>query len=181
MENQTEIWKDIPGYEGLYQVSNLGNVKSCSRIRKGGRYNCVRTYKEKQLKNIKNPYGYIYVQLYGENHTKKYFTHRLVALAFVLNPEKKPSVNHINGIKHDNRVENLEWVTHSENTIHAFKTNLIKIKHGEDSNNSKLTEKQVLEIREYKGIISQSKLGKIYGVGQDTICRIMTRRNWKHI
>ena len=181
MENQKEIWKDVPGYEGLYQVSSLGNVKSCSRIRKGGRHNCVRTYKEKQLKTTKSPYGYIYVQLYGENHTKKYFTHRLVALAFIPNLENKPSVNHINGIKHDNRVENLEWVTHSENTKHAFNTNLIKIKHGEDSNNSKLTEKQVLEIRKYQGIISQAKLGEIYGVGQDTICRIMTRRNWKHI
>ena len=181
MENQKEIWKDIPGYERLYQVSNLGNVKSCSKIRKGGRYNCVRTYKEKQLKTTKNPYGYIYVQLYGKNHTKKYFIHRLVALAFIPNPENKSSVNHINGIKHDNRVENLEWVTHSENTKHAFKNNLIKIKKGEDSKSAKLTEKQVLEIRKYKGIISQSKLGEIYGVGQDTISRIINRHNWKHI
>ena len=105
-----EIWKDIPDFEGCYQVSQLGEVK---RLINNEKYN-NRT--EKVLKVDKCKFGYCRVNL----KRKKYLVHRLVASVFIPNPENKQEVNYINGIKSDNRVENLEWTTRSENTIHAI-------------------------------------------------------------
>jgi hypothetical protein len=106
-----EIWKDIKGYEGLYQVSNLGNVKSL-------KYNQQNIVKELEL--VKTTKGYRTVNLKG----KVILVHRLVAETFVPNPENKKIINHINGIKNDNRAMNLEWCTPSENTQHAYRTGL---------------------------------------------------------
>ena len=100
-----EIWKDIPGYEN-YQISNLGNVKSL---------NYLRTGKEKLLKPGLSSSGYYFVPL-CKNGEKKYFrVHRLVALAFIPNPDNKPCVDHINGDRLDNREKNLRWCTNKEN------------------------------------------------------------------
>ena len=104
-----EIWKDIKGYEGLYQVSNLGRVKSLERY---DSYN--RKVDEKILKTKEN-LGYIYVNLHKNGIQKGYKVHRLVAEAFIPNPDNKPCVDHINTIKDDNRVDNLRWVTYEEN------------------------------------------------------------------
>lgn len=106
-----EVWKDIEGYEGLYQVSNLGRIR--------------------RDKKIKKPHvdhgGYLTVWLCKHSVQKCLKVHRLVASAFLSNPEGKRTVNHINGVKTDNRVENLEWATHSENINHANKTGLRKV------------------------------------------------------
>lgn len=118
-----EIWKDIKGYERLYQVSNLGRIKSLERkvisYNRGRTYE--RTYPEKILKQAKDKDGYVQVNLSknGKGRTRK--VHRLVAQAFISNFEEKPEVNHINGIRDDDRVDNLEWCTSSENNIHAYK------------------------------------------------------------
>lgn len=108
-----EIWKDITGYEGLYQVSNLGNIK---RINGSARCLKDRTLVIKTKEN-----GYCFVCLCKNNSLKYPHIHRLVALAFIPNPEKKSQVNHKNGIKNDNRLENLEWSTPSENGLHSFR------------------------------------------------------------
>lgn len=119
MANLSEIWVPIPEYEGLYEISSLGRGKSLSRP----------GYRRKEPKII-NPstdrYGYLYTSLTKSGvgvHSKM---HRLVALAFIPNTENKPSVNHKNGIKTDNRLENLEWATYSEQRIHAIRILYVK-------------------------------------------------------
>lgn len=117
-----EEWKQILGYEGLYEISNTGLVKSLDRVK--GVNGQRQTQKGRILKPAVNSSGYLTVRLgVGGEYTSKYI-HRLVAEAFILNLYSKEQVNHINGIKTDNRTSNLEWVTSSENTKHAFNTGL---------------------------------------------------------
>lgn len=124
-----EIWKDINGYNGLYQVSNNGNVKSLERMCRqfNGHCYCNRKVTEKILKGRKDTKGYLQVELSKNGKQRKYLVHKLVAMMFIPNPHNKPQINHINGRKNDNRVDNLEWVTPSENVIHAYKTGLLNI------------------------------------------------------
>lgn len=117
-----EIWKDIEGYEGLYQVSNMGRIKSLERYKENhGKLQKV----EEKIKtiNIKNS-GYQFVQLYKNNKYKNLMVHRLVAQAFIPNVDNKPQINHIDGNKLNNNVTNLEWCTNSENNKHAWNTGL---------------------------------------------------------
>lgn len=134
-----EVWKDIAGYEGLYQISNLLRIKSLERffeVTRCGRVNKI-CQKEKILKCTPNGGGYYYVGLYKDNKKTTLRLHRLIAKAFIPNPNNKPHINHINGIKTDNRIENLEWVTHSENIQHAYNTGLKTAPKGDKSATSK--------------------------------------------
>ena len=118
-----EIWKDVVGYEDLYFVSNLGRIKSATK-RTHGETN--RLLKECILRQYIDGVGYIYVALSKNVKSMKYKVHRLVALAFIINfePAIKKYVNHKNGIKSDNTLPNLEWMTSGENQVHAYKTKL---------------------------------------------------------
>lgn len=118
-----EMWKDIPGYEGYYQVSNFGQVRSVDRERidKLGRRLHV---KGKVRKLATSQDGYLEVDLNCNGIVKYMRVHRLVAITFIPNPENKPEVNHKDGDKKNNRMSNLEWVTTTENIRHAIQTGL---------------------------------------------------------
>lgn len=123
-----EIWKDIKGYEGLYQISDLGNVKSLPRTRISKIQKNPTKIKEKILKlciRSKN-YKYYVCNLSKNGKGKNYTVHRLVAETFIENFENKTQVNHKDGNRLNNKVDNLEWVTPKENTIHAWKNGIVK-------------------------------------------------------
>ena len=117
----TEIWKSCPGFETLYEVSTFGNVRS------------KKTNKPKKGRD--NGHGYLSVAIYKNNKCSNKYIHRLVAETFIPNPDNKPQVNHKNGNKGDNRVENLEWCSSSENAQHAIK--VLKTKPGRGSRKAK--------------------------------------------
>jgi len=116
--HQQEEWRDIKGYEGRYQVSNMGRVKSLERTitKKNGRNQSIQ---ERILKSETERTGYLRVTLYNSSGKMKRLVHRLVCEAFHENPKKKPEVNHINENKTDNQACNLEWVTRKENNNHG--------------------------------------------------------------
>lgn len=120
---KNEVWKDIPNYIGLYQINNYGNVKSLKRLEKSG--NKIRKRNEKTLKQ-RATHGYKYVILSKESKAKTFRVHRLVAEIFIPNPNNYPQVNHKDGNKANNSVDNLEWCTCEYNIKEAYRLNLCK-------------------------------------------------------
>lgn len=141
----------------------------------------------KPLKARKNSQGYLRVSVHKNGQRKRYFCHRLVAKAFIPNPLDKPEVNHKDGNPLNNNLSNLEWVTSSENKLHAYRTGLRKPSpnYGEDCGTSKLKEEDVLHIRsvakESGRYYGRKKLAKKYGVSENAIKYVVNGRTWNHI
>lgn len=172
-----EIWRDVVGYEGIYQVSNNGIVKSLKRPNSLG---VIR--KERILKPAINKRGYRFI---ATQDCKSKVIHRLVAEAFIgPAPTEKHIINHKNAIKTDNRVDNLEWVTQRENVIHALKLGLRVTHNGEAHHNASITNKQANEIRELykkknKWDCTHKKLAEKYGVSTSVIYKILKGISYK--
>lgn len=158
-----EIWKDVAGYEGLYQVSNMGRVKSLARTRNmnlpwGG----IAPVNER-IRKFGKSLGYQNITLSKNGVNERIRVHKLVAMTFIPNPRGCTQINHKNGDKHDNRVENLEWVTPSENQRHAIETGLRKdafrrkkVNHYDRDGNFIRSWNGYVEIRDALGIPCQS-------------------------
>ena len=159
-----ETWKQFKNT--TYCVSNLGSV-----------YN---TYNGQTLKPFPNSNNYLMVDLFHDTIKQRVAVHRMVAIAFIPNPEMKEFVNHIDGNKQNNRVENLEWVTPSENSLHAVQTGLSA--RGEAKTLAKLTEKDVLEIQAaFEAGAKDFELAAKYGVTSGVISSIRLGKTWKHV
>ncbi|HTQ65351.1 MAG TPA: NUMOD4 motif-containing HNH endonuclease [Puia sp.] len=178
MVSSKEEWKDVVGYEGLYKVSSFGKVFNYSKSWLSGRW-ITRTLHEQECKYYLDKKGYVILNLRKNKVQKLHKLHRIVATAFIANPENKLTVNHINGIKSDNSVANLEWATQKENMVHAWSNNLMNQKKGENHHNSKLKTDDVLKIRDSK--ISDYELARQYGMSRSAIQAIKKRRRWQHI
>jgi hypothetical protein len=160
-----EIWKRINGYPN-YEISTLGNVKS---------YACGR---DKLLLKIKGSNGYYFVNLSNKGKAYPINIHRLVAENFIPNQNDTLQVNHINGVKTDNRIENLEWVTLSENIKHAYRTGIFKNR-GEFHKMSKLNREDVNEIKKLLlSTLSQKKIAAIFNVDQAVISNIKLNKSY---
>jgi hypothetical protein len=168
-KQEEERWVDIAGYEGVYQVSTQGRVRSLDRTAKGRNGVIKGKIKHQGISNS----GYCTTGLYLNGKLRTVLVHRLVANAFVKNPNNLPEVNHLNEDKTDNTYTNLEWSTRSGNALHS-----VRKFRGSNSGTSKLTEEQVVEIIDLLGVMPQTEIGKLYGVSNHTIHKIKSGGNW---
>jgi len=177
-------WKALPSYEGLYEISINGEIKSLERIVTDTFFGKqrIRVLREIIMKNGKSSKGYPQTHLRKNLETKTWEIHRLVAKACIPNPNNLPQINHIDGNPMNNHVSNLEWCTQSHNQLHANATGLRTSQKGEANTQSKLTELQVIEIRRLNSSgISMRELGRRFGVSYPVIRNIVLRKKWNHI
>lgn len=173
MAKVNEIWLPIDGTNGAYEISNHGRVKRLGND-KGKGY----PKNDRYLPPNKDKYGYYRASMPINGVIKTIKIHQLVSRHFIPNPECKKTVNHINGIKTDNHVDNLEWCTHAENNIHAFTTGL-KNATGVNNGRCKLTDIQVVEIFNAKG--RYIDIAKLYNISDSLVGCIKRKENWTHL
>ncbi len=188
---ENEIWKAIPDYEGLYEASNLGKIRSLDRKIKHKRYDFINV-KGKILSPRLDKDGYETVVLCKDTEKKYARVHIFVAKTFIPNPNNLPEVNHYDNIRNNNNIKNLLWGTCQSNQFHRHKT----WSHSSTDNNpsgrnmtiamslakaTKLNPENVEKIRELynTGKYTQEQLGKIFGITRNHICLVVNNRIWK--
>lgn len=175
-----EVWKGIPGYEQYYEASSIGNVRRIKRSLKN------RGMLNKHLSKCISGNGYLAVSLFSEGKPKRlFYIHRLVAATFIDNPENKKEVNHKNGIKTDNTIANLEWVTAKENTRHSLQMGFKDQSNTWGENHPKAllnTEKVKCILFEWEnGERDIKKIATQYRVSKKAIEKVVKRLTWKHV
>ncbi len=171
-----EIFRPIKGYEGYYEVSNLGKVKNLAKEWSVGRKG------DTILRAGHRKIGYDFVVLCVDKVKKYASVHRLVAEHFCDNPNSFPDVNHKNGMKGDNRAENLEWCTQSYNVQHAYDNGLKVGSRGEENGSARFKSDDILDIRLMSRMgITQTVIASKYKTSQRTISKIVLRQRWQHI
>jgi hypothetical protein len=166
--SKVEQWKDIPDYDGRYKASTLGRIKS--DMPHNGTL-------ERILRQTKTRKGYLGCGLYKDKKRTSFQVHRIIACTYHPNPLNLPEVNHKKGIKTDNRPCAIEWSTHEDNISHAVEKSLIQ--KGEICHSAKLTEKEVLEIRNSN--LRAYQLAELYNISRQNISSILKRVTWTHI
>lgn len=183
-----EIWRDINGYENMYQVSNLGNVRALEMFSFRKRFGKIYKYKlnAKNIKICNHDKGYSVVSL----KCKNFYVHRLVAMAFLENKKNYKEVNHIDFNKKNNVVSNLEWCTHSMNMKHSYDNGSLldaqktraKRMSGEKCNLTKHSRSTVIKIRNlYDCGYRPIDISRLLGISVHSIKGIVHRKAWKHI
>jgi len=165
-----EYWKAIKGFESEYEISSQGNLRSMDRVVNHYIDGFTRRYKGSSKKIRPDKDGYLRCTLKKDGKSYHYRVHRLVAEAFIINERQDKIVNHLNGDKTDNRVENLEWCTISENVIHAVRNRFVE---------TKLTDEQALEI--FNSKLSNRKLGEQFKINSSIVWRIKNKKAYKHL
>lgn len=160
-----EEWRTATAYEGFYEVSNLGNIRSVDRMREAW-HGLQRCY-GKPIKPALHKFGYMKVTLFRDGKGKTFLVHRLVALAFIPNPVGLPFINHIDGDKANNVCANLEWTDDRTNKQHAIDTGLIK------TFKRLLTPAEIAEIRSLGGKMKQSEIATRFGTTQSNVSLIL--------
>lgn len=175
-----EIWKPVPGFDELYEVSNEGRIRSLPRT--------VKTWFGKRISRgrirafSKNSQGYLSIHMGKNGETHRAYVHRLVAIVFIPTNNNAPQVNHKDGNKSNNHVGNLEWCSASENCTHAVKQRLYETAKGERSGTAKLTEENVREIRRLAALGYMHKdIAINFPVGRKAITKIVNRQRWGHV
>lgn len=158
-------WINCEGFENLYKVSESGKVFSVRAAR--------------FLKGSLDSYGYPIVSLHNKGYSKSRLVHRLVAKAFIPNPENKPQINHIDGNKQNNHVSNLEWSTNSENIKHAYALGLAASQKGTSNNMNKLSEAEVIAIKDLKAKgIGATEISKVMGLPLPRVKNVYYGQSW---
>lgn len=170
---ENEIWKAVPGYEGWYDVSNFGRIRSYHNYGNG------RRREPRMIRATKDCFGYLQITLCLQAIHEQKKVHQVVASAFLPKGGVGMQIDHVNGVKTDNRADNLEWVTPKENTLRSVALGLKPS--GERHWNHKLTEQDVSDMRELysTGKCSHRKLGEMFGVSHNTVGRIVRGEGWR--
>ena len=181
-----EIWKDINSYEGIYQISNYGRIRSLTRY-----VNCSpdnsfgHILKGKILKQGDNGNGYKYISLKKNGKRKNFYVHFLVAEAFIGERPRGADINHIDCNKSNNTLKNLEYISRQENINHAVKNGLLKNRNhakGEKQGSAKLNNQKVILIRAFFNFgVSNKKLSEIFKIHKATVSNVVLRQTWKHL